>query len=814
MPWNTDAGERLPTVVRYGVALGFFLAALALRIALPPAAAGFTFLIFFPAIGLAFYACGIGPGWLAAMLSAIAALRVPALPHALATADGNAPGHEALIASVSLVVGAWIISGTVRSLRNAAGRLRDASSSAEISERRYKAMLEDQVETICRLRADGTILYVNEAFCRFFGVTSEGIIGSTWRPIPAPQDMAELNAQLAKISPQNPVVTVESRVVTAGQEVRWGKFTNRGLFDDRGVLVEIQSVGRDITERKELQEKLDLLAAETADLFNNAPCGYHSSGMDGKFLRINNTELAWLGRSREEAVGRLGLIDHLTPEGQAKFRRQLEDFKATGIIRDAVYELTSTAGVTRRVSVSATAVRDAAGSIVASRTVLHDVTEVERIRGELRQLALEQQAMLDNNLVGIVKVHDRQIVWLNKAMHRIFGYEDGEMIGQSTRMLYPSAAMFQDIGDSAYAALRPGASYRRQWEMVRKDGEKIWVDSSGALLDAEKREVLWMIIDVTAMKRHEAKLEQLASFDLLTGVLRKGQLRDHLGQAIASARRRGSRLAVLYIDLDQFKPVNDTHGHHAGDQVLKVVAERLVQLVRRNDRVVRAGGDEFVVILEDVADADAAASVAEKALRSVALPIPLDNGASVCVGASIGVSICPDDAQEIDRLLHHADQAMYRSKLDGRNRFTLFCDTGPAVSTAQWINFDAVAEVGIAVLDQQHNKLVRLAGALNDAVITQKPAPMVARLFEEFMQFLQFHFRTEEGMMEKCAYPDREHHQGMHRGLLEDIAHIRGHITHGAETVALQAIKDWLVHHVHSADLPAAGFMLRDAGIN
>jgi hemerythrin-like metal-binding protein len=230
--------------------------------------------------------------------------------------------------------------------------------------------------------------------------------------------------------------------------------------------------------------------------------------------------------------------------------------------------------------------------------------------------------------------------------------------------------------------------------------------------------------------------------------------------------------------------------------------------------VVRAGGDEFVVILEDVADADAAASVAEKALRSVALPIPLDNGASVCVGASIGVSICPDDAQEIDRLLHHADQAMYRSKLDGRNRFTLFCDTGPAVSTAQWINFDAVAEVGIAVLDQQHNKLVRLAGALNDAVITQKPAPMVARLFEEFMQFLQFHFRTEEGMMEKCAYPDREHHQGMHRGLLEDIAHIRGHITHGAETVALQAIKDWLVHHVHSADLPAAGFMLRDAGIN
>jgi diguanylate cyclase (GGDEF)-like protein len=151
-------------------------------------------------------------------------------------------------------------------------------------------------------------------------------------------------------------------------------------------------------------------------------------------------------------------------------------------------------------------------------------------------------------------------------------------------------------------------------------------------------------------------------------------LEDHLGQAIARARRYGNMLAVLYVDLDGFKPINDTFGHQAGDHVLKVVAGRFVGSVRITDRVARVGGDEFVIVLDEVEDDRAAAKVAEKILGSLAEPIQFQDGGSGSVRASIGISMFPDHGEEIDRLLAHADQAMYKSKMGGRNRFTFLSD--------------------------------------------------------------------------------------------------------------------------------------------
>ena len=280
----------------------------------------------------------------------------------------------------------------------------------------------------------------------------------------------------------------------------------------------------DVTERLQLQQRLVASEAEVQDLFNNAPCGYHTLGADGTYSRINDTELAWLGRQREELVGKLTPLDVYTGDSQRKFLEAYAQFRRTGRLQNEVFEMVSTSGERRTVSVDASAVRDASGAIIASRTVLHDVTRLESVKRQLEQLTTEQHAMLDNELVGIAKLRGRSAIWLNKAMHRIFGYEDGEMIGKSSRTFYASDECYSEVGHKAYQVLKSGANYRAQVQMLRKDGQPIWIDMNGAPLSSGQGETIWLLTDITALKQNEARLDQLASIDSLTGVLRKGNL--------------------------------------------------------------------------------------------------------------------------------------------------------------------------------------------------------------------------------------------------------------------------------------------------
>jgi diguanylate cyclase (GGDEF)-like protein/hemerythrin-like metal-binding protein/PAS domain S-box-containing protein len=701
---------------------------------------------------------------------------------------------------------AWAIAAAVRS-RTTAVQLENPHVSSELNEQRYRAILEDQVETICRFRIDGTVLYVNDAFCKLFGRARDELEGKSWHPVALEQDIAHINAELAKLSPQNPVVTIENRVVNSRQEIRWCQFVNRGFFDDKGALIEIQSVGRDITDRKTLQEKLDQVSAENADLFNNAPCGYHSLGPDGTYSRINDTELNWLGRKREELIGKLTPLDVYTDASRRKFEEVYAQFRSTGRLHNEIFEMVSTNGERRMVSVDASAIKDTHGAIIASRTVLYDVTDLERVRAELRQMTVEQQTLLDSGLIGIMKLHEREITWVNSATRLAFGYEADEFIGRNTRFLYPDEASYRAFGERAYPTIQSSSKFRTQVELVRKDGRRIWVDTSGAHFNSEPQDTVWMFLDITESKTNEASLERLASTDVLTGFLRKRMLRDELGQAMARTRRRGGLLAVLYVDLDAFKQVNDKFGHHVGDEVLREVGKRMLEDVRETDRVARAGGDEFVVVLEDVDDISAIARIAEKILQSLAKPIALIKGGAVCVGASIGVGLFPDDAQEIDRLVQFADQAMYKSKTKGGNCYTLFRDCAKENNATPWIDVGAVHRVGIEEVDRQHATLVRLANQLNEAVKAGESTPVIERLFGELEQYLRHHFATEEQMMEKHGYPDFDNHERLHSDVLDEVTRIKELISDGAEVVALQTIKDWLIDHVLTADRPMGEYL-------
>jgi diguanylate cyclase (GGDEF)-like protein/PAS domain S-box-containing protein len=299
---------------------------------------------------------------------------------------------------------------------------------------------------------------------------------------------------------------------------------------------------------------------------------------------------------------------------------------------------------------------------------MYDITELARVRKEVAALNRQQAAMLDNDLVGIVKLKDRRAVWENRALARMFGYGPGELDGQHARILYADDASYEALGQAAYPVISTGGTYRTQLRLIRKDGSPIWVDMSGAMISAEADEAMWMMLDITAMKEHEQAVERIAFHDALTGLPNRILLADRLRQAIPLAERLNSLVAVCFIDLDGFKAVNDKLGHAAGDRLLQVVGQRLQDCVRGNDTVARLGGDEFVLLLTHLQSRDECHRVLARVVKSIGEPVDVGDGGFGRVSASIGVAFCPDDGRDGHQLLQVADRAMYAAKMAGGNQ--------------------------------------------------------------------------------------------------------------------------------------------------
>ena len=188
------------------------------------------------------------------------------------------------------------------------------------------------------------------------------------------------------------------------------------------------------------------------------------------------------------------------------------------------------------------------------------------------------------------------------------------------------------------------------------------------------RQYVALFSDITTLKAHEHQLEQLAHFDVLTQLPNRLLLNDRLNQAMSQTQRRGLKLAVVFVDLDGFKEINDVYGHAVGDMLLVTLASRMRQALRESDTLARLGGDEFVAILLEFANGDESFPILERLRAAAALPITVGNR-EIQVSASVGVTFFPqNDFVVADQLLRQADQAMYQAKIAGKNRYHVFVD--------------------------------------------------------------------------------------------------------------------------------------------
>ena len=301
-----------------------------------------------------------------------------------------------------------------------------------------------------------------------------------------------------------------------------------------------------------------------------------------------------------------------------------------------------------------------------------------RVAGTARDISISRRAERERRIASevlrsmseAVTVFDREFgfVSVNPAFARMTGYQQSEVVGRPTDLLDSGRHDPRFYANWRSELKRHGRWSGEMWQR-RKDGEEFlcWLQSS-AVLDASGEPVHYVAVltDITDQKRAEQELRYLANYDTLTGLPNRALLSERLSRAIVRARRQQSRIAVLFLDLDRFKDINDSLGHAAGDRILRAAAVRLQEVVGRTHTVARLGGDEFTVVLEGVDAPGDAEQVARDLIAAFEAPLEVDTDLDVTISPSIGISLYPDNAQAPSDLLKHADTAMYQAKAAGR----------------------------------------------------------------------------------------------------------------------------------------------------
>jgi diguanylate cyclase (GGDEF)-like protein/PAS domain S-box-containing protein len=331
------------------------------------------------------------------------------------------------------------------------------------------------------------------------------------------------------------------------------------------------------------------------------------------------------------------------------------------------------------ISTSISPILDEAGKVVGASTIARDITQNKRLEAILKRESEKNLALLLHASDGIhILDQNGTLVEASDSFCSMLGYQRNEMLGQHVS-LWDAKLTTEEISRALTRQFTKQS--RSQFETLhrRKDGSVFDVEISGAPLVLEGKQLLFNSSrDITDRKLleqrqrlHEEALSKAAHYDQLTGLPNRILLADRMKQAISQTSRDQTMLAICYLDLDGFKPINDTLGHEVGDAILVEVSRRIETTIRGGDSVARLGGDEFVILLLGLARGDESQATLERLLKSISEPIEVQN-TILKISASIGVSFYPMDNEDPDTLMRHADQAMYVAKESGKNRFHIY----------------------------------------------------------------------------------------------------------------------------------------------
>jgi len=401
---------------------------------------------------------------------------------------------------------------------------------------------------------------------------------------------------------------------------------------------------------------------------------YYEVDLAGNFTFVNDAACLNLGYTREELLGKNFQVALSENDAKTVFEAYHAAYVSGEPNKGFAFAVRRKDGTVGYAESSISLRRNEQGAIIGFRSISRDITERKQSEEALRS-AEEKYRSIIENINDIFYMLDNQgnITFISPAVERLTKYKMSELIGKPVfPLVHPDdlPGLIESFNHLVSGQLVP-------WEfrLMDKDGRIIYVRTSRQLLykDGKVVGITAVMTDLTERKKMEQKLEEMATHDFLTGLPNRVLLTDRFTMAAALAQRSKERLAVMSLDLDKFKTINDTLGHEAGDQVLKTVSTRLTGIIRASDTLARIGGDEFVLVMLETNHPKDATAIAQKILDSFAQPLLIGDH-RVELSTSIGVATYPEDGQDLETLVKNSDAAMYYSKGHGRNQFKFFSD--------------------------------------------------------------------------------------------------------------------------------------------
>ncbi|MFP3564962.1 EAL domain-containing protein [Paraburkholderia sp. SIMBA_030] len=687
------------------------------------------------------------------------------------------------------------------------------------------ALPEQEADLVVLAGSGGEIGYISDAFARYMDGSSQSLAGANLLDTVADKDRASAAAVLRDVMTSRSSATLVARVASVNNVERWVHWNYRPMTDIAGRIVAIYAVGRDVSERRRVEQALTESERRYRELYERTPAMLHSIDVQGRLISVSDLWLRTLRYSRAEVLGRPS-SDFLTPASREYAREVvLPEFFRIGHCRDVEYEMVRKDGEVIHVSLSAFLERQSDGTPWRSMAVIDDITDRRKIEATLLESEHRYRALFEHMQVGFVlldivsdasvKVVDFRFIAANPAIARTSHIPSELMIGKKVSEVFAGPAdegwdwlgtltsvvltgdpvARQDLPaagggwfdmvayrpgpgqcavlvletterkrmqatlaeqheflqvtlhsiddgvvttdpDGRVTYLNPAAERLTGWPvaqargrdlkdvfdarnestrvhasnpvtqclaenrvvsstddtvLISRGGAENAIKDSAAPIISTSGEVLGVVLvfhDVTEERRLAKEMTYRATHDALTGLLNRSEFETQLSRVLSHAREAGSRHAVLYIDLDQFKVVNDTFGHIAGDQLLQQVTEQLGQCIRATDTLARLGGDEFGVILEQC-DTERARRIASQICERLDEFRFAYNGRRFHIGASIGLVPIDDRWPTTAAVLQAADSACYAAKDAGRNQVHSWFDADQVVlarrGEMQWI---------------------------------------------------------------------------------------------------------------------------------
>ncbi|MDB6163389.1 MAG: hypothetical protein JWL98_821, partial [Xanthomonadaceae bacterium] len=511
---------------------------------------------------------------------------------------------------------------------------------------------------------DMPAVYVNRGFQAMTGHDADEILGRDSRFLQFdPRDIEQVKS-IRRGLRDHAEMRVLLRNLRKDGSSFWNDFYMAPVRDDSGNVTHMVSVSNDVTERERNEERFQLIARATSDAVWD-----WDFIADTTWRSDNVYEL--FGYAPGEFAGNLQAWEELLhPDDRARVMDSVRrGAESSDTEWECEYRLRRKDGTYAEVRDRGFIVRDGSGKAVRALGGMLDVTQRHRDEVNLRLLRRAVEAANNGIVIADARQPDFPVVYANAAFEDITGYAAAEIIGRNCRLLQRD-----DRAQVGIEALRQALHEQRETRVLlrnyRKDGQLFWNDFHMAPVSDDNGTLshfVGVLSDVSERQRYEEQLAYRATHDELTGLPNRQLLQDRLQQAILNAERYGREAAVVFVDVDDFKLINDSLGHGAGDIALKTIADRLMGAVRDTDTVGRFGGDEFVVVLTEQTDDEGMDRAVERITHALVQPIDLTGVAHVLT-PSIGYCRYPHAGHDAETLLKHADLAMYEAKRQGRNR--------------------------------------------------------------------------------------------------------------------------------------------------